>query len=428
MALDAKTTRAVRRLTQTVRALETQVHDMARASQARDRSWEAGQVQLVDADGVVRGLIGEQPDGTFATVAVNGPPPPIPSTPLVDTTHPGVMTVTWDGMTADGTSWPADLDRVRVHVDTLPGILPTDENEITAWHSTTGGTATLALDQGTTYVVLTAVSTSGTESLPSVEVSSDVASAVNADVAPTVSPLPTVVGGVDVLRVTWSELSPPVEVHVSTDATFTPVMGDPATLVTNADTAVTLARLPSGAPFSYSVVYYVRLIAYNGAGAAPPSDVASGSPAPGNLQLNQGGVTSTTRLIVTSTTDVNLLAGNEPPVRIGDINGNHLRVDGNEVMSMRDPSTKGNILIQGKSFTSWNFDDTDRTFGSDGETTVTHYLGGVPTVIFAQANQVGIDLVPHARTATTFGIHAKVSATGAVFTGTLTVFWLAIMS
>jgi hypothetical protein len=52
--------------------------------------------------------------------------------------------------------------------------------------------------------------------------------------------------------------------------------------------------------------------------------------------------------VFTATTDVTVLAGNKPPLRIGDTLGNHMRLDGNEIQSMSgDDSAGGLILNQG---------------------------------------------------------------------------------
>ena len=52
-----------------------------------------------------------------------------------------------------------------------------------------------------------------------------------------------------------------------------------------------------------------------------------------------------TRAILTSTSDVNTDAGNMPPLRIGDVDAFHIRVDGNEIQAMQSDDVAGNILL-----------------------------------------------------------------------------------
>lgn len=115
-------------------------------------------------------------------------------------------------------------------------------------------------------------------------------------VAPGASPTPTAYGSVGVIRVTWEPLPSPspynVQVHVSLDPAFVPVLDDPTTLAgTVSGTGFSIIRMPNGDPLEYEYVvddtvdppvmaplmYYIRLIAVNEVGSAPPSEVAEGS-------------------------------------------------------------------------------------------------------------------------------------------------------
>lgn len=49
--------------------------------------------------------------------------------------------------------------------------------------------------------------------------------------------------------------------------------------------------------------------------------------------------------IFTSTTDASTAAGNKPPLRIGPVTGNHLRVDGNEIISMANDSSPSGLNL-----------------------------------------------------------------------------------
>lgn len=415
MAVDPRTQRTIRQLVARLDKLEAAQLAAARASQASHRSLEAGPLSVYDADGVLRTTVGAQPDGTFTVKDSNGAPPPIPSEPILDASKPGVLVVEWDGFATEGIDWPADFDRVEVHVNTVPGVAPTNTNEVASFHSVNGGTITLALDPVAQYVTFTAVNTSEIESDPSVEGTATVTTPVEAMPAPAASPVPVVNGGIDSFRVSWpvQPTGTAVEVHVSTVASFTTSAG---TLATTTDApGSTVVRMPNGDPLSYSVAYYFRLIAYTAGGAAAPSVPVSGVLEPGDLQLNRGGTTQTTRLIVTSTTDVDTAdPNNKPPLIIGDPAGAHMRVDGNELVAMGGPSTVGLIRLNGsRSMRAWGWNAVTITPDAGGNATVIHGLGVVPLVVLAVSNREGIGLVTRNYTTTTFGVGANRMSDGA---------------
>lgn len=97
--------------------------------------------------------------------------------------------------------------------------------------------------------------------------------------------------------------------------------------------------------------------------------------AQGTLYLNDGGTTISSRMIITSTTDVNASAGNTPPLRIGNIAGSHLRIDGNEIMSMANDTTQGNIGLNGCFFSKFDYGTTTQSTGTTGYINVAHNMG-----------------------------------------------------
>lgn len=157
-------------LARLVAELSERVTKLERGSRLSSASMHGGPLLVYSPDDheTVRQTIGQQPDGTFTVVDSNGPPPPMPSAPLIEE-RPGALVVTWDGTFVGGVSAPADWDHVEVHVSTTPDYEPTDETEITTIHSLKGGSVTLALDPVAQYVRLQAVSTSGVESEPTAE-------------------------------------------------------------------------------------------------------------------------------------------------------------------------------------------------------------------------------------------------------------------
>jgi hypothetical protein len=428
MAVDPRTQRTIRQLVARLDKLEAQQLATARASQASHRSLEAGPLSVYDADGVLRTTVGAQPDGTFTVRDSNGAPPPIPSAPIVDASKPGVLVVEWDGFATEGIDWPADFDRVEVHLNTVPGVAPTNANEVASFHSVNGGTITLALDPVAQYVTFTAVNTSEIESDPSVEVTATVTAPAAGLPAPSASPVPVVNGGIDSFRVSWvvQPTGTAVEVHVSTVASFTPSAG---TLATTTDAnGATVVRMPNGDPLSYSVAYYFRLIAYTTGGAAAPSVAVSGTLEPGDLQLNDGGTTKTTRLIVTSTTDVDPAdPNNKPPLIIGDPAGAHMRLDGNEMVAMSNPTTVSTLRVNGsRAMRAWGWNSASVSPDAAGNATVGHSLGVLPSAVIAVSSTEGVVVVTRNYTTTTFGVGANRASDGGAVVNPFSMVFFAI--
>ncbi|NUS25018.1 MAG: hypothetical protein HOV92_12460 [Streptomyces sp.] len=151
-------------------ALEKKVERLTRGSKLAAASLENTAVQVYDGSGILRGVIGMQPDGTIGLVAQDGPAPGAPTPPTV-TPSIGGLRVVWDGTLADGTTLPADFDHVAVHMSTTSGFTPSAATFV--------GTITRAGDGGMLpvtplpyvphYVVLTAVNSSGIAGVPSAE-------------------------------------------------------------------------------------------------------------------------------------------------------------------------------------------------------------------------------------------------------------------
>lgn len=140
-----------------------------RSSGLRYSSLENGSIPVYDSDGALRQQIGKQWDGSYTVVDHNGPPPPVPSTPVLSPALGG-LNVTWDGTFADGSPLPTDFKYVEVHVATAPQFTPTDETQRAApWTSAKGGQYLIPdLAPETLYFVkFVAVNTSLKESAPS---------------------------------------------------------------------------------------------------------------------------------------------------------------------------------------------------------------------------------------------------------------------
>jgi hypothetical protein len=153
------------RLAQRVSAVEKQVKRTTRTASLAVSSQEGGSHEVYDDEGNLTVVVGQQPDGTYTVVDVNGAPLATPSTPFLEV-RPGCLVVTWDGLDSAGAaSWLATFSHVRVYVTTETDTTTIEWDRLTHLAEFTtplGGTVTLALPEATLYAVaLVAVNTSG---------------------------------------------------------------------------------------------------------------------------------------------------------------------------------------------------------------------------------------------------------------------------
>lgn len=87
------------------------------------------------------------------------------------------------------------------------------------------------------------------------------------------------------------------------------------------------------------------------------------------------------KAIMTATQDANQNSGNQPPLRIGDIFGSHLRIDGDEIISMASDTALGSFGLQGKTWVSWNWGTENRNTDSSGNITFPHGLTNKPVIV-----------------------------------------------
>ncbi|MCX5233902.1 hypothetical protein OG824_01450 [Streptomyces prunicolor] len=169
------------RLAARVAVLERQLARTTRTARMAYSSVEDGAIEVYDQDGTLRGSMGLQDDGTVGFVAHNGPPPPTPTPPVVESALSG-LTVTWPGTWTDAETAPLDLAEVQVHLSTTADAKPDTTSPVAAFHTATGGSITLATDTYTTlWVRLIAVNTSGTAGEPSTTVQGQARKAVPDD-------------------------------------------------------------------------------------------------------------------------------------------------------------------------------------------------------------------------------------------------------
>lgn len=145
-------------------AIKKRVARIERASRLGSASLDDTALEVRDDAGSLRGLVGQQADGTTAVNIVNGGPPPAPSTPTVAPALGGIA-VTWDGTLAGGAVLPLDWARVEVHASPVNGFTPTADTLQATIETPQGATVYIpaTADQ---YVILMARNTSGTASDP----------------------------------------------------------------------------------------------------------------------------------------------------------------------------------------------------------------------------------------------------------------------
>lgn len=141
--------------------VERQLARTSRTAQLAYSSIEGGAISVHDDDGGIRGIIGQQPDGTTGVVIVNGPPPPTPTAPVVEPALAGLK-VTWDGEFTDSLVAPLDLARVQVHLLPSPQVQPDVRTPTATIEAGSGASVTIARSSyDGLWVRLLAVNTSG---------------------------------------------------------------------------------------------------------------------------------------------------------------------------------------------------------------------------------------------------------------------------
>lgn len=245
---------------------------------------EDGALQVI-SDGILRGVIGRQVDGTVTTIDLNADPGPIPDAPIL-VGKPGFLVVSSYGLTSDASDWPLDFLAIDIHVGTSAGFTfstATKLGEFTA----DGGQVAFAVVPGTYYVKLVSRNTSGVLSAASTEASAvvtDLADVVPAT-APSESPAVSLTGAPQTIiaRADTVAASTLIEYHIwdstTGDETYVPTQGDLDTLfeIPTRSAVQVIDHLPNGLPLINGEAYYVATWAKNGAGYAPaPSAVAIG--------------------------------------------------------------------------------------------------------------------------------------------------------
>jgi hypothetical protein len=86
-----------------------------RAAQLKNSSITNGGVNIYDGDGRLRGVVGRNPDGTYAPTSTNNPdPPPVPASPIV-TPALASLIVRHNGETQSGVQFPSDFSHLNIY-------------------------------------------------------------------------------------------------------------------------------------------------------------------------------------------------------------------------------------------------------------------------------------------------------------------------
>lgn len=132
---------------------------------AHGASLENAALTVNDGGGSLRTVLGPLGDGTVGVMAVNGPPPPQPTPPIVASVLGGVI-ASWDGQFAGGAVIPLDWSRIEVHAAITPVYDPLPATLVTTIETAQGATVVIPCDTPV-YVRLLARTASGTASAAS---------------------------------------------------------------------------------------------------------------------------------------------------------------------------------------------------------------------------------------------------------------------
>lgn len=135
---------------------------LQRAARLGYASLDDTAIEVRDGNGSLRGIVGQQGDGTTAVNIVNGGPPPAPATPTAAPALGGIS-AGWDGAFSGGAVIPLDWARVEVHASPTTGFTP-GADTLKATIETAQGGIVYIPSTVPLYVKLLARNTSGTAS------------------------------------------------------------------------------------------------------------------------------------------------------------------------------------------------------------------------------------------------------------------------
>jgi hypothetical protein len=141
------------------------------------------------------------------------------------------------------------------------------------------------------------------------------------------------------------------------------------------------------------------------------------------------------RVLLQSTTDATVNAGNLPPLRIGNPAGTHLRIDGNEILAMSGDTGQGVLFLNqggntkigtGTSLKGFDHGEKVGNANASGQVTVNHGLGVAPTAVVCTSRNAHQIRVFSAGSAS-FIAEMRTAAGAVVANGTTCTFdWIAV--
>lgn len=159
--------RPLDRMVRDIENLKKAQRALATGPQLANSSLENGTLDVNDADGNLRMMVGLQDDGRQTVTVIGGPTPPTPSAPQVSVDN-GTIVARWDGNFVDELVAPTDWARTEIHA--VPGaaeFVPTRATARDSIVAASGGEVTIGVERGQWTVCLVSWSQAGKLSAPS---------------------------------------------------------------------------------------------------------------------------------------------------------------------------------------------------------------------------------------------------------------------
>ncbi|MCM1011892.1 hypothetical protein [Brevibacterium sp. XM4083] len=153
--------RPLDRMVRDIENLKKAQRALATGPQLANSSLENGTLDVNDADGNLRMMVGLQDDGRQTVTVIGGPTPPTPSAPQVSVDN-GTIVARWDGNFVDELVAPTDWSRTEIHA--VPGaaeFVPTRATARDSIVAASGGEVTIGVEKGTWTVCLVSWSQAG---------------------------------------------------------------------------------------------------------------------------------------------------------------------------------------------------------------------------------------------------------------------------
>ncbi|MFT9771155.1 hypothetical protein ACMZ29_00725, partial [Brevibacterium casei] len=153
--------RPLDRMVRDIENLKKAQRALATGPQLANSSLENGTLDVNDADGNLRMMVGLQDDGRQTVTVIGGPTPPTPSAPQVSVDN-GTIVARWDGNFVDELVAPTDWARTEIHA--VPGaaeFVPTRATARDSIVAASGGEVTIGVEKGTWTVCLVSWSQAG---------------------------------------------------------------------------------------------------------------------------------------------------------------------------------------------------------------------------------------------------------------------------